>query len=382
MPIMKSELAQGFATGRTKTTGSSGITYTRVFKVLLSSPNEAWDIQATCGVHIGDYYPSDNRVTATSFQDRADGDSRVVRLVTFEYSDKAEAGDSSAENSPQFLPPDVRMANWSTSVSLMEVACLMSSKQTSPGTWTTDATPTNPNGSLYEGMTRLEPVMTVTVEQWEACTPTRHMDHVGKINSVDIVFPPGQPSSCSVTPMTMKPHTLMFQGLSHKASVESFGNMTYRGWAATYTFNFRKNPASINGGPYDGAFFGLAGRSQYTENIGWDMAVPQVGRDIKNIGKGIAEVDQGALHYNISDTGKILPDWANRSLVNENMILPALLLLSCPGGGSTQRVAASPVALNDNGSPRARDIQCPVIVYRHRVHEEADLVAVLGLRLT
>ena len=81
MPIMTSELAQGYATGRTKSEGSTGITYTRVFKVLLSSPNEGWDIQQVCGIHIGDYYPSDNRVTCTSFQDRADGDSRVVRLV-------------------------------------------------------------------------------------------------------------------------------------------------------------------------------------------------------------------------------------------------------------------------------------------------------------
>ena len=366
MPVMTSELAQGYATGRTKTTGSSGITYTRVFKVLLSSPNEAWDIQNVCGVHIGDFYPSDDRVTATSFQDRADGESRVVRIVTFEYSDKAEAGDSSGDQSPQYLPPDVRMANWSTSVSLMEVPCMLMS-QFKSGNWTAEGPALNPVGDLYEGMMRLEPVMTITVEQWEACTPTRHMAHVGKINSVPIVFPPSQPTSCGVTPITMAIHTLMFQGLSHKASVESFGPLTYRGWAATYTFSYRRNPAAVEG--------------INDAEIGWDMAVPQVGRNIYNTGIQDGTVEQGSLHYEMSDFG-ITPNWAGRSLVNPGSKMPANVLITAANGGVSQRPASSPIALNDIGTPRASIQIPPVQVYRTRVYQEGDLIALLGLRLT
>ena len=376
MPVMTSELAQGYATGRTKTTGSTGITYTRVFKVLLSSPNEAWDIQNVCGVHIGDFYPSDDRVTATSFQDRADGESRVVRIVTFEYSDKAEAGDSSSDQSPQYLPPDVRMANWSTSVSLMEVPCLLASRETAAGVWEAPVAPNNFLGDLLEGMTRLEPVMTLTVEQWEACSPTRHMQHVGKINSVPIVFPPSQPSACSVTPVTMGIHTLMFEGLSHKASVESFGPITYRGWAATYSFKFRLNPACVN---YDDEL-------ERTANIGWDMAVPQVGRTIRNDGLNLQEVDQNSLHYTMNEF-RIIPDWAGRTLAAGINFSQPLVTMTSPGGGLTQRVAASPVALNQDGTPRNVNFfkggnANPVLIYRTRVYEEGDLASLLGLRLT
>ena len=376
MPVMTSELAQGYATGRTKTTGSTGITYTRVFKVLLSSPNEAWDIQNVCGVHIGDFYPSDDRVTATSFQDRADGESRVVRIVTFEYSDKAEAGDSASDQSPQYLPPDVRMANWSTSVSLMEVPCLLASRETAADVWEQPQSPTNPLGDLFEGITRLEPIMSITVEQWEACTPTRHMAHVGKINSVPIIFPPSQPTGCGVTPITMAIHTLMFEGLSHKASVESFGPITYRGWAATYSFKYRLNPACVN----------YLNGAKRTASIGWDMAVPSVGRNIFNAGLNVVGVDQESLHYEMNEN-RIIPNWGGRTLAAPNQRLPSLVTMTAPEGGLTQRVAASPVALNNDGTPR--DVkhykatnENPVLIYRTRVHEEGDLVSLLGLRLT
>ena len=387
MPIMTSELAQGYATGRTKSEGSTGITYTRVFKVLLSSPNEGWDIQQVCGIHIGDYYPSDNRVTCTSFQDRADGDSRVVRLVTFEYSDKADAGDSSegggagggsGSGSSQNKAPDVRPANFSTSVGMMEVPCMVARQYGSaanPNQWGDWMAPLNPTKDLYEGIMRLEPVMTITVEHFEDCNPTKGMKYVGDINSAEITFPPVFPDDCDgETVLKMAPHTLMFQGVSHKASIEVFGDVTYRGWSATYTFTYRRNPASVQ--PTPGTL----------EDIGWDMAVPQVGRNIHNFGLNDATVEQGALHYEM-DNNSVKPNWAGRILVppianNNNNKMPANVSIGAADGGITQRPASSPIPLNDNGTPRASTQSPAVLVYRVQVHDESDLFDVLGLRFT
>ena len=116
------------------------------------------------------------------------------------------------------------------------------------------------------------------------------------------------------------------------------------------------------------------------------MAVPQVGRNIFNVGLGTQSVDQNALHYTMNDN-RIIPDWGGRTLAAGIDKGQPLVTMTSPGGGLTQRVSASPVALNSNGTPRNVNffkggLKNPVLIYRTRVYQEGDLVALLGLRLT
>jgi len=91
MPKMVSELAQGNAFGRSSDGGGAADNATRKFKVLLNSPNEAWDIFAAIGVNIGDLYSASNPIPCVSVEATHDGDSRVVCIVTAQYRSSAGA---------------------------------------------------------------------------------------------------------------------------------------------------------------------------------------------------------------------------------------------------------------------------------------------------
>jgi hypothetical protein len=116
MPKMVSPLAQGNAFARSADGGQLADTATRAWKIILSSPDEPIDIAAAVGVQIGDPYSNSNPIPCVSIEGRADGESRLVRIVTAQY--RTQVGDGGSGEDPGTQSPDVRPSNFSTSTSL------------------------------------------------------------------------------------------------------------------------------------------------------------------------------------------------------------------------------------------------------------------------
>ncbi len=370
MPKKISEVTQGSQFSRSLQEGSSSDSQTRVFKVLLSYAGEVIDIQQTCGIYVGYQHPYNTNIYCTAFDARFDGDSRMVLVCTFNYAPKA--GTSSSGQDPQSSAPDVRPANWSTSIATYE----------SPvRTWTrigangepevdgmfgdpSEAQPAaNPMGDMYDGVSRLEPIVTISVEQFEPSNPFKNNESVGCINDADVVF--GDLLTC-------KKSTLMLRSIQTSPVIESWGSAIYRGWKATYEFLYKKNPAYI----YDGG--------QYEEvEIGWDVAVPQTGFNVRAFapGGGGADTDPYAQPLKHKD-GKIeSPLLLPVNITAGDKVRAMVKVFAYENGGASQTPSAQPIPLNDNGEPRIHTADPKVLVYRYRVYKEANF-ATLNLRLT
>ena len=358
MPRLSTELPQGQSFARDADSARVADNAERNFRVVLNSPNEIYSPQAVCNVRVGDAHPYNPLLTCSGFDAKFEGDSRLVNIVTFKYSSNPGQEDTKQKN------PDVRPPLWSTSTTLIEAPIIhwkrRSSDTGSIGDW---ETPKNPAGDRYEGISKLEPATTISVEQYEGLDPTRNIRYVGRVNS----------TAMTLGSMVMPPRSVMLRGLQSKPHVEPFGDLVWRGWICSYEFAYRDNVASY----YNGT-------AQIRDSIGWDMTQIVEGFSIKNIGLGAAGVDQGALNYKVDENGAITPDWAGRTLFEGGSKLRALIKMPAVGTDSTkvsQRAAVQPVALNENGSPRDVDTASPaVLVYRYQIYEDCDFKTVLGLR--
>lgn len=363
MPKLVTELAQGNTFSRSSDGGGLADSATRVFKVILNAPNEALDVFAAIGVNIGDVYSAANPIPCVSVEGRADGESRLVRIITAQYrTTPGEGGDSSnpgdPPKDPKSVAPDLRFASFSVSTSYMEMPAWTWLKNPASDATSFEAA-VNPVGDPYDGVTRYEPVVNFQFKQFEVADPTAKLEHVGKVNS----------NSGSFGSLTLFPRSTLFKACNIEQHVETWGTGAYRGFMVTYEFAYRKNRQSL--------FTGAA-------DIGWDIAMPQTGFNVYSFappGAMGTDVYGQPLKHGADGTpyaGRIqeplaLPD----GIAAGEKVRAMVKVFSYQGGGASQTPSAQPVAINANGHPKTPGT---VEVYRRGQHEQFDFTT-LNLRL-
>jgi hypothetical protein len=331
MPKMVSELSQGKSFSRSADGGGLADTATRTWKILMNSPGEGFDLSQAIGVRIGDILSSFNPIPCVSIDVKADGESRLVRIVTAQYRSSPSATPNAPD--PKTQPPQVRPALYSMSTSLTEIAAWGGAVVTgsSSGAWSPAL---NPVGDLVDGITRLEPVVTINIEQYSSSDMSQMLAYCGYVNS----------DAFSFSSLAVGQHCCMLQSISTNPVVEQFGDITFRGFKITFGFAVRAHWTITRNG---------------FKAIGWDVAVPQTGFNIKNTGLDRADVDTRVLVLE-QKYGKVAKPAALASgtsgfRVRAQVTVPAGEKSTDDTFGYAQRPAAQPVALNDDGTPRNPD---------------------------
>lgn len=367
MAQMVSEIAQGqqyqFSSGDGG--GSPTASQTRVFKVLLQQPGEIVNLQNICGVFIGDQHPLNLDLFCTSYGAQFDGDSRMVIVVTFSYEsvpDSAGGGGGGGGGSGG-QPPDIRPANWSISSAMTEVPVRTWYPRTGLNSWGGSAPAANPVGDIYDGITAMRPVVTISITQFDLLDPTRHAEHVGKVNSEQIVL----------GSLTMEPHTVMFRGLSVQSQVKPWGPRgVFRGWESTYEFAYQKNEQNVN---YPGGGLGVV-------PLGWDIAVPLSGWNVFAFAPpGAAAEDVFAQPLKHENYKIVAPNALADGVTAGDKVRAMVKVFEYKSGGASQTPSASPVALNEDGKPRKITSDRKPLVFAYQVHEAINITETLGLRL-
>lgn len=346
MPPTVSEITPGQQFSRSSEGGRLADSQTRVFRVLTTTPGEGVDIQSACNVHIGDRHPVNENIYCRSFDARYEGDSRFVLLCTFQYRSVASSGGSGGGNEPFAIPPDVRPSNVTTSTATIELPVFEWKRVNSDGEETDiDPKPAkNSAGDMYDGITALGNIMTISVEQFVSDDPTKHGEYVGYVNSDEL----------SLGSLEIKPRTLLFRGLTMKPTVESWGDRMYRGWMATYEFAYR--------------------------NETWDLRIPQTGYNVKAFNVNVQGVENYGQPLRHED-GKIKVPLALPEGVSPGDKVRAMVkVFEYEKGGVSQLPSAQPVALNDQGYPLSSSEE--PIIKRYSVYGTTDMGTTLALRIT
>ena len=344
MPSQVKELSQGNSFSRSSDGGGLADSAVRKWRVLLSSPNESWDIFEAIGVNIGDSYSTQNPIPCVSVSSQMEGDSRFVAIVTAEYRSSPSADPLAPD--PKTQEPTLRPAMYSMTTSLTEIAAWTGKKVSgnSSGSWVPAC---NPVGDMYDGITRLEPVVTINIDQYSSTDQSAMLQYVGYVNQDDFQF----------SGLAIPVHCCMLQGISSTPVVEQFNGTTFRGFRVTFSFGVRMHWALVEGG---------------MKAIGWDMALPQTGFNIKNTGLSSSSVDKQALQLEHKDGRVYVSPAGDVMLATGTSGKKARGMVTAPAtgsetGGFVQRPCAQPIALNDDGSPRNADnfgIAEKVLVYQ------------------
>lgn len=346
MPKMITELAQGKSFSRSADGGQFADQATRTWKVLLNSPNESFILSdpppAGVGVNIGDPLGSANLIPCVSLDVKADGESRLVRIVTAQY--RANPGVGSVD--PGTQPPTQRPALYSMTTSLSEIAAWGGAPVSGggSGSWIPAV---NPVGDLVDGVTRLEPVVNINIDQYSTYDMSQHLAYCGYVNSEQFTF----------SGLSIGLHCCMLQSVSSQAVVEQFGDTTFRGFKVTFGFAVRAHWTLTRNG---------------FQAIGWDMAVPQTGFNVYNSGLSRNDVNKESLALEHRD-GKVWI-WGGNNITlaigTEQSKTRAMVTVPAGDGGYLQRPAAQPVPLNDDGTPRSPYMNPPVLINRICVQPE------------
>lgn len=353
------EVAAGAQFSRSSENGRVADSGTRAFKILMDYPGEVVNLQQTCGVYIGSPHPFNPQIFCASFDARYDGESRMVILCTFQYA-SAASSDSTQDNREK--APDIRPANWSVASSIAEAPAHAWLPIDHPALDPDWQVPANPVGDRYDGVTRVEPVVTFSIEQYESVDPTRHTLLSGVVNS----------STFRIGNFSAPTRSLMFRGVQCQPTVESWGPNIFRGWKATYEFLYRK---------------GYAGKK--LGDIGWDIAIPQTGFSVKAFAPPGNEVDdaygQPLKHGGKGDpsefSGRILEPLAlPPGITADEKVRAMIKVFSYENGGASQLPSAQPIPMNDNGRPRKETANPKVLLYRYQVQDEYDFNN-FGIRL-
>lgn len=338
MPRRVSELpAPGVE--RSAESGQTAESATRRWRVLLNSPQETYDVQSAVGVRIGDLYPSNSNLPCVSISETADGESRVVRVVTASY--KTSAGDAGGGGSPQSSPPDVRPGKISFSSSIKEVAVRYWRKYNDETEEYDRGLAKNPAGDVIDGLTKMMPVETIKIEQFNR--RANLFPGVGYVNNDDINFL-GQ---------GIPKFSALFKGYSSVPHVEWWGDYFFRGWLTTYEFELDDHELEI---PLSGF------------NI-----INSPGVDVDPMYLALEHVDGRVDTENMTPVGGV----AGKKV-------RAVIPIPYPDGGWCQRPSASPIALNRDGTPRSPTADPPVLtdyVITHRLLSFGDNFVNLGVRI-
>jgi hypothetical protein len=351
MPKLVSEISAGTTFNFSSSQGQITASMTRVFRVLLNSAGEVFDIQATCNVRIGDQHPYNTDLYCRTFAAQFEGDSRMVALCTFTYESTA----GSQQEDPNSKSPEIRPANWSTSTSLSEVPAYSWTKIGQNGNPIGNAEPAaNAPGDRLDGVTRFAPIVSISIDQWEPTDPTKHVALAGTVNQNEFW----------VGSLRCFRRSLMFRGVSSRPAVESWGGLLYRGWLCSYEFAYQKNHVK-----------GLWENGQsYDADIGWDLAVPHTGFNVLAFNPAGPAADQDVYGQPLKHREQkifqplALPD----NIAGGDKVRGMVLVHEYEAGGASQLPCAQPIPLNDDGTPRKGTAVPPVLVYRRNPHEEYD----------
>lgn len=364
MPKEVSEITSGQQFSRSSTEGQLADSQTRVFKILKSTIAEIVDIQAACGVRIGDRHPVNANLYCVSFDARFDGDSRMVVAATFNYqstpSQAASTGGGGSD--PKSQAPDIRPANWSISSSLIEVP-VYTWQPLNPSTGAPvggPVVPLNAAKDRFDAIARYEPMVTISVQHFEVTNPTKHAERVGSVNKTEY----------KIASLTCKPHTLMLRGVSSQPVVESYKDFLFRGWSATYEFAYRRNNVK-------GLWNGF-GNPVVEADIGWDIAVPETGFNVLAFVPAGALPEQDIFGQPLKhDAGKIVdPEQLPDGIAVGDKVRGMVKVFEYEDGGASQLPSAQPIPLNEDGTPRksfgAGAADPPVIINRYRIYDEYE----------
>jgi hypothetical protein len=344
---MVSELAQGKSFSRSAEGGALADQATRTWKILLNSPDESFNIAQAVGVNIGDPLGSANPIPCVSLDVKADGESRMVRIVTAQYRTSAGIGNID----PGTQAPQARPALYSMSTSLTEIAAWGGAPVSGgvSGAWIPAV---NPVGDLVDGVTRLEPVVNINIDQYSYSDMSQLLAYCGYVNSDSFTF----------SNLSVGVHCCMLQSISSTAVVEQFGNTTFRGFKVTFGFAVRAHWTITRDG---------------FQAIGWDMAVPQTGFSVINYGLASPnEVDIESLTLQHDETGKVQLNSEGTpqtyAFGSQGRKTRAMVTVPASQGGWAQRPSAQPVALNDDGTPRSRAATPRVLINRICIQPEMN----------
>jgi hypothetical protein len=352
---MVSQLAQGNAFSRSAEGGQLADTATRSWKVILESPNEAWNVHEAVGVYIGDPYSDASPIPCVSIETRADGESRLVRIVTATYN--STPGEDDQGGDPGTVSPELRPANFSTSTTLYEMPAYLWKRD---GDWEPAV---NPVGDRLDGITKFEPITTIRVTQFSQTPGTVYSAYCGYVNSEQMTLG-GY--------MTCEPHTVMFRGVEAAPAVESFGSTVYRGFMNSYEFAYRANRSEAPGASGD---------------YGWDLAVPVTGFNCFAFTPNfVGTTDDNYAVPLKRDTsqgefGPVLQPLVLQDGVTAGDKVRALVRVAGPGKDVIQQPSAQPIPLNENGRPRSPNATQKVIIWRVSTQIEINLTQTLSLRL-
>lgn len=346
MPKLVKEIPQGSTAERSSQGESTADAMSRLFRVILESPDEEYNIQETVGVYVGDPHPINTGVPCVSISDRADGESRVVRIVTASY--RTTAG-SDPQQDPKLTEPELRVAKWSIDAGTAEVPVTKWGLADEGGTLFEK--PLNPAKDPIEGIFKTIPIVRYTFEQFNEEIPALSIAIIGSINDSDF----------TALGISIKKHHCMLRNIRVRPHIESWGQQVRRGYMVEYEFVVR------------------------TDTSGWNIEYPLSGFNCINKGLGNADVETGALTLELTDAGRI-KDWPNPQLAigTQDRKVRANILIAHFEGGAAQRPSAQPVPLNEDGSPRANSADPPVLTKVYRVQDEVAFgndFAEFGIRL-
>lgn len=363
MPKLVSEIYPGTQFQRSAENGGTLTdSQTRVWRILLNNPGEAVNVQTACGIKIGDPHPVNSNIYCVSWDVKFEGDSRTILVATFNY----QSTPASSDDDKNKQPPDIRPANWSTSTSVIEVPAYswveVGQNHQSFGVRTA---PINTAGDRYDGVTRYDAIVTITIDQYVSTDPTENCQWVGSVNLEEI----------TIGSLTCQTGSVLFRGVTSKPVVESWGDLIYRGWLASYEFAYRDN---FVGGLWNGT-------TTYEAGIGWDIAVPQTGFNVKCVAPpaaGNVDVYGQPLKHK---SGKVLITAGQPSLPDNlaagSRARGMVKVHEYEDGGVSQLPSAQPIPLNDDGTPRAESATPKIIVRRWRPNRAINFTATFGLRL-
>jgi len=345
--------------------GGMGLRYARSFRIIYEQPADFYstDVRDVIGIQIGDSHPDQVLACCDSIDVKQDGDSRTCVLVTASYSVSAlsleQGGMDDNNEDPRSTPPDARPANWSTSTTTIEVPSWWWIPQNGPNAGRPMLC-LNPAGDLYDGVTVLQPIVTITVEQYVSGDQTVFSSAVGKVNS----------NIMRLGSLSMFPRSTLFKGVSSKPHTEVVGKRNWRGWIATFEFVYKPNFNNL-----------------LNEYIGWDIIIPVSGFNCINNGLNRNDVEKGALALELTndDVGSI-KNWPNPALapgLQGEKIRANVLIAGRGEAKAAQRPTPQPIPLNWDGTPRSSKLQPQdlVLVQRSQTYDAFDM-STLGLRLT
>ena len=346
--------------------GASSLRFQRVWKIVYDNPSDIVndDVRTRIGATVGQSHPTNPFCVCDSIDVKPDGESRHVFIVTATYSSQAlslqqggyETG-AGGNADPRSQPPDTRKANWSTDTGTIE-APSWHWKPISPpqapnvGVW---GMAKNPVGDMYDGVTTMQPIVTIKVEQTQAKDPNVWAMYAGQVNT----------NAFRIGALQCGERSVMLKGISATPHAEIVGNRRWRGWKANYEFVYK---------PGYNSYLNLF--------LGWDVAIPVSGFNVKNVAGSQArnDVEVGSLALKLTDLGTIDPNLAG-AVIEPTLVgkkSRANVLISAPNAKAAQRPSAQPVALNWDGTPRENNLM--PFVQRCQVFADFDMT-LMGIRL-